>query len=59
MIKTGASICVYKYEVQKNKIILFIYLHIRFHLHELENIHQKVFNDLHYFHKVETFWERN
>ena len=54
MIETKAEICVYKYKVEKNLAILFISLHICFHLHEVENVHQKVFNDLYYFHKVKN-----
>ena len=59
MIETKAEICVYKYKVEKNLAILFISLHICFHLHEVENVHQKVSNDLYYFHKVKNIWERN
>ena len=43
MIETEAGICVYKYKVEKNRTILFFSLHIRFHLHEVKNIHQYVF----------------
>ena len=43
MTGTGAGICVYKYEVDKNQMISFISLHICFHLHELESFHQYVF----------------
>ena len=43
MIETGAGICVYMCEVEKNKTILSISLHICFHLHEVENIDQYVF----------------
>ena len=43
MIETETGISVYKYKVEKNKTILFISLHIRFHLHGVENIHQYVF----------------
>ena len=43
MIETGVGICVYKCKVEKNETILSISLHICFHLHEVENIHQYVF----------------
>ena len=37
MIETGAGIWVYKYKVEKNQTILFISLHISFHLHEVQH----------------------
>ena len=39
MIETEAGICVYKYKIEKNWTILYISVHICFHLHEVENIH--------------------
>ena len=57
MIGSGAGICVYKYEVEQIKrfCLFFTYL-LSF---PRGGIRQKVFNDLCYFHKEETFWERN
>ena len=43
MMETGAGICIYKCEVEKNLTILFISLHIWFLLHVVKNIHQYLF----------------
>ena len=59
MIKTGAGICSYKYEVEKiNRFYLFIYIFVSISTrwkYSPVHIHQKVFNDLYYIHKVERF----
>ena len=61
MIETEAGIYVYKYEVIK-QFYWFLYILFSFASggkYSPTCIHQKVFNDLYYFHKVELLWERN
>ena len=60
MIETEAVICVYKYKAElklSDFIYLFTYLFslARGEKYSPLRIQQEVFNDLHYFHKLETF----
>ena len=57
MIGSGAGICVYKYEVEQIKRLCLFFTYLLSFARG--GIRQKVFNDLYYFHKEETFWETN
>ena len=63
MIRTEAGVVVISIKLKKlNDFIYFftyLLLYARGGKYSPVRIHQKVFNDLKYTYKVETFWERN